>query len=125
MSEIDEMDAAEVRLWQQYLIAEPRGTHRDDWHSAQICHAIYTFMLGLSGGDSKKIKLQDCLLKFDDIDQTKTEEEKQKSIALQTAMGIMSAFGPENIPKKFERDIKKLASKNFDILNTSKSELED
>lgn len=121
MSEIDEMDASEVSLWQYYLVKEPRGERRSDWNTAQICHAIYTFMIGLSNGDISKVKLEDNLLKFKEIETADNEIEKQKAIAMKTAMALMSSFGVKT-PKKLDRDLKKMASKDFDITSINKSD---
>ena len=55
---------SEIILWKAYLQCEPHGERRNDWHAAQISHAIYTFMSGFSKSKTE-IKLEDNLLKFE------------------------------------------------------------
>jgi hypothetical protein len=91
LEEIDRMEASEVLLWKYYL-AEPRGDRRADWHSATICHAIYTFMLGMSGDTKTKLNTRDLLLNFSEEEEM-TEEKALAEMARNKAIAGM-AFAP-------------------------------
>lgn len=80
ISEIEEMPHEELILWRFYL-SEPRGDARSDYHAAQITQAIYTIAQSFSK-NSKKIKMEDCLLKFESPETNKVKQiEKYKLMA--------------------------------------------
>lgn len=103
LSEIDQFEPSEIYQWQYYL-SEPRGDDRRDYNSAQICQAIYTFLLSFS--DSKKtVKLEDNLLKFEP---PKSEEEKAEEATLTNIQIMKALLGKqgENILKELDEKVK-------------------
>jgi hypothetical protein len=92
LKEVDEMEASEVELWQMYL-SEPRGEDRQDYHAAQICHAVYTILSSFSSQDIK-LKLEDNLLKFSEI---KTEAEMAEESTLKNIAIVQGMFGNEGL----------------------------
>jgi hypothetical protein len=99
LKEVDEMEASEVELWQYYL-SEPRGEDRQDYHAAQICHAIYTILASFSSQDIK-LKLEDNLLKFSEIktEAEAAEEATLKNVAIMQAMFSKSDVGLKLVDK--------------------------
>jgi hypothetical protein len=106
-SEIDDMDADEVLMWQTYLALEPHGEKRLDYNAAQITQSIYTFMSILSK-NSKNISIEKCLLKFQDPESTKDQQNRNVHT-------MLMAFGAKKIPKlKHQLETQLLAKKKDD-----------
>lgn len=100
LKEIDEMEADEVLLWQEWMSSEPRGMRRMDFHAAQITQAIYGIMNRFTAG-SKPVRLKDCLLTF------KTREADNQQDNLKNAIVLLAAFGGKNKISSLEKDLRK------------------
>lgn len=111
LEEIDEMQADEVLLWQHYLSEQPRGWRRLDYHAAQITQAVYTVISSFSS-ESEKIKLKDCLLKFED----QSSEDADKA-TIRNIMMIGRMFG-KNMAEKIPEIMRK--AKEVDSRNSGK-----
>jgi len=96
------MEACEVMEWQVWLNLEPRGELRADYRSAQITHAVYTILQSFSGS-SKRINLEDNLLKF--IAEKSVEDQNKHN-----AVAMISAFGQQFTGEmdKLAKDIAKM-----------------
>lgn len=64
---MDDLPAAELTAWRQYLEYEPRGAYRADWQAAQVAKAIHDVALGFAGKPNT-ISLDQYLLKFQTLE---------------------------------------------------------
>jgi len=102
------MPHEELLMWRFYL-AEPRGDARSDYHAAQITQAIYSIAQSFSK-NSKKVKMEDCLLKFEAEDKSK---QVQKYKLMAQAWAEMSKKKKVNQPKQVDTQTKVSKVKNI------------
>jgi hypothetical protein len=98
------MQANEVYMWQTWLTQEPRGMRRHDYHAAQISLAIYTILQSFSGSN-KKIGIEDSLLKFEEVNSQKRQEDQN----ITNALAMLQMFGRgkhSDSLSKLENDLK-------------------
>lgn len=100
------MPHEELLMWRFYL-AEPRGDARSDYHAAQITQAIYSIAQSFSK-NSKKVKMEDCLLKFEAEDKSK---QVQKYKLMAQAWAEMSKKPKVNQKPKAKLDTQTKVSK--------------
>jgi len=87
LAEIDQMEASEIFLWKYYIQSEPRGEKRFDYQFATVCQAIYT-ILSAFAKHPKPISLENCILKFQEVDEIALKKKQLSAI-----VGISAAMG--------------------------------